>query len=58
MLPVPAQGPLVLVDPLGKMIGRNVSFVDDVDSVNGVGIFNTLLELSDDLLVVGVEEVS
>ena len=36
MLPVPAQGPLVLVDPLGEMLGRNVPFVDDMGSVDGV----------------------
>ena len=58
VLPISAQGFLVLVNPLGQVFGGNMPLVDYVDSVDCLEILDTLLKLSDDFLVVGVKEVS
>ena len=58
LLPVPAQGQPVLVNKLGEVSDGDVPFVEDVDSVDNLEILDALLELSDDLLVVGVQKVS
>ena len=57
VLPIPAQGFLVLVNPLGQVFRGNMPLVDDVDPVDCLEILDTLLEFSDDFLVVGVKEV-
>ena len=58
VLPISAQGFLVLVNPLGQVFGGNMPLVDYVDSADCLEILDTLLKLSDDFLVVGIKEVS